>query len=132
MTPGAAGRDGFTIIEVILALFLLSFTVLGFQAATSEIIHYSAQSDRQALAVQLVEDRLDLIRLDPEYAALETRYAETGTAVGAYPGFQRTTRVVRTRARQSTGLLDYVTVTISVEGAALRTPVRRTIVLAAP
>ncbi|MFW6331202.1 MAG: prepilin-type N-terminal cleavage/methylation domain-containing protein, partial [Gemmatimonadota bacterium] len=56
-------RDGFTIVEVLLALLLLSFTVMGFQAATGEIIHYAAQSDRQAVAVQMVENHLDLIRL---------------------------------------------------------------------
>lgn len=125
-------RHGFTVVEVLLALLLLSFTVLGFQAATSEIIHYAAQSDRQALAVQAVEDRLDLVRLDPEYDELESRYSETATALAGYPGLERTTRAVRTQARQPTGVLDYVTVTITVEGAGLRTPVSRTIVVAAP
>jgi Tfp pilus assembly protein PilV len=132
MRSFAPDRSGFTIVEILLALLLLSFTVLGFQAATGEIIHQAAESDRQAMAVQVVEDRLDLVRLDPDYGALATRYGEAGTTLDRFPGLERTTRVVRTRVRQSTGLLDYVTVTISVDGTGLRAPVSRTIVLAAP
>lgn len=130
--PGT-DRGGFTIIEVLLALLLLSFTVLGFQAATGEIIHYAAQSDREAVAVQLVEDRLDLIRIDPQYEALEARYAESETILGAdYPGLTRTTHVVHTYAEQATGVLDYLTITVTVDGGSLRAPVGRTIVIGAP
>lgn len=126
------GRDGFTIVEVLLALLLLSFMVMGFQAATGEIIHYAAQSDRHAVAVQLVEDRLDLIQLDPGYEALEERYAEEDTALPDYPTLTRTTLVDRTTAAQATGILDYTTVTATIRSGSLREPVSRTIVVAAP
>lgn len=127
-----SGRAGFTIVEILLALLLLSFTVMGFQAATGEIIHYAAQSDRQAVAMQLVEDRLDLIRLDPHYGVLESRYETSATDLPDYPGLTRTTEIVRTREEQATGVLDYLTITVTVAGPSLRAPVARTIVVAAP
>lgn len=130
--PVSTRRDGFTIVEVLLALLLLSFMVMGFQAATGEIIHYAAQSDRMAVAVQLVEDRLDLIRLDPDYAALVGRYSETETALASYEGLTRTTVGRRTQAVQTTGELDYTKFTVTVDGRGLRDPVSRTIVVGAP
>ncbi len=127
-----SNRDGFTIAEVLLALLLLSFMVMGFQAATGEIIHYAAQSDRKAVAVQLVQSRVDMIRLDTRYTALGATYAETNTTFADYPGLTRTTVLVRTLVTQMTGVLDYTTITVTVNGAGLRDPVSRTLVVAAP
>lgn len=129
---GGATRDGFTIVEVLLALLLLSFMVMGFQAATGGIIHYALQSDRQAVAVQLVESRLDLIRLDSDYTTITSRYQETDTPIPDYPGLYRTTVVERTESTQETGVLDYVTLTVTVSGGQLREPASRTLVIAAP
>ncbi len=128
----ASRRDGFTIVEVLLALLLLSFMVMGFQAATGEIIHYAAQSDREAVAVQLVEDRLDLIRLDTDYNNIESRWEAVESDLTNYPGLTRTTEIARTYQEQATGILDYLKVTVTVEGASLRGPVARTIAIGAP
>ncbi len=125
-------RNGFTLVEVLLALVLLGFTVMGFQAATGEIIHYAVQSDREAVALQLVEDRLDLIRLDPTYPGLDTRYEHAGVALPDYPGLTRKTQIVRIYHEETTGVLDFTTITVTVSGASLREPVTRTIVVAAP
>lgn len=125
-------RDGFTIVEILLSLLLLSFVVLGFQAATGEIIHYAAQSDRALVAVQLAEDRLELIRLDPDYEALEARYE---TVEGDLPGFSGLTRgtvITRTQTTEPTGILDYYRITVTVSGSGLRDPAARTLVVAAP
>ena len=130
--PAPRARDGFTIVEILLALLLLSFTVMGFQAATGEIIHYAAQSDREAVAVQLVEDRLDLIRMDPDYTDLESRYETTEADVEGYTGLTRTTTIVRTYQEQANGVLDYQKITVTVTGASLRDPVARTVVIGAP
>lgn len=129
---GNFGPAGFTIVEVLMALLLLSFMVMGFQAATGEIIHYAAQSDREAVAVQLVEDRLDLIRMDPEYTHIEDRYETGENELTDYPGLNRTTNIVRTYQEQATGVLDYLKITVTVSGAGLRGPVARTIVIGAP
>jgi type II secretory pathway pseudopilin PulG len=128
----SSNRDGFTIAEVLLALLLLSFMVMGFQAATGEIIHYAAQSDRKAVAVQLVQSRINLIRLDPRYTTLPSTYKESGTTFPDHPGLTRTTVPRRTLVTGSTGVLDYTTITVTVDGAGLRDPVSRTIVVGAP
>ncbi|HUE76755.1 MAG TPA: hypothetical protein VMM83_02345 [Longimicrobiales bacterium] len=127
-----ARRDGFTVVEILLALLLLSFVVLGFQAATGEIIHHSAQSDRELVAVQLVEDRLELIRLDPHYEQLESRYEGIEQDLAGFPGLTRTTAVVRTESTLATGVLDYFRITVAVEGGGLPDAIARTTVVAAP
>lgn len=127
-----ARREGFTIVEILLALLLLSFVVLGFQAATGEIINHSAQSDRELVAVQLAEDQLELIRLDPEYEALESRYEGVEEDLAGFPGLTRRTVMARTEATLATGVLDYLRITVTLEGGGLPDPVARTIVVAAP
>lgn len=129
---GASAPRGFTLVEVLLALVLLSFMVMGFQAATGEIIRQSAESDHASVAARLVENRLDRIRLDPEYERLEGRYAGREDSVPSYPGLSRTTTIRRTRAESGRGVLDYVTVTVTVAGPGLGDPVSRTVVIAAP
>jgi type II secretory pathway pseudopilin PulG len=125
-------RPGFTIVEVLLAVVLLSFMVMGFQAATGTIMHYGAQSDREGVAVQVARDRLDVIRLDPRYERLKRDYEESDTPVQSHPGLKRTTLIEHTRQTTVTGVLDYHTITVRVTGAGLRQPVSRTIVVAAP
>lgn len=127
-----ARRDGFTVVEILLALLLLSFVVLGFQAATGEIIHHSAQSDRELVAVQLVEDQLELIRLDPHYEQLESRYEGTEEDLAGFPGLTRTTAVARTETTLATGVLDFFRITVTVEGGGLPDAIARTTVVAAP
>lgn len=129
---GASAPRGFTLVEVLLALVLLSFMVMGFQAATGEIINYAAQSDRQAVALQMVEDRLSLIRLDPDYEDLVERYEVEEEALPGYPELSRRTDMVRIQREESRGILDFTTITVAVAGRSLRDPVSRTIVIAAP
>jgi prepilin-type N-terminal cleavage/methylation domain-containing protein len=130
--PGSGGRRGFTLVEVLMAVVLLSFMVMGFQAATGKIIHYAAQSDREAVATQLVEDRLDLIRLDPTYEGLEIRHESDDEALVGFPELTRRTEIVRTHRKEDAGVLDYTTITVTVSGPSLRAPVSRTIVIGAP
>lgn len=125
-------RGGFTVVEIIISLVLLSFMIMLFQAATGRIIHEGSQSDRQSVAVQLVQSQLALIQLETDYESLTTKYAETATAFPDFPGLTRTTVLNRTEVTQSTGILDYTTVTVEVDGAGLRRPVRRTLVVGAP
>lgn len=125
-------RSGFTIVEILLALLLMTFMVMGFQAATGEIIHYSAQSDRNSVASQLVEDRLELVRVDPLYEGLASRYAGTESSLPGHSGLVRTTTVTRTADTLATGIRDYTKITVSVSGTGLSRDVARTVVVAAP
>ncbi|MEJ2678506.1 MAG: hypothetical protein P8174_05440 [Gemmatimonadota bacterium] len=123
-------REGFTIVEILLAVLLLSFVVMGFQAVTGQIIHLSAQNTRESVATQLVEDRLEMIRIYPGYDHLAQEFAGTE----AMPrGLTRTT-VVRAMADtlMMAGIAHYTRITVTVSGTGLRAPISRTISLAAP
>jgi Tfp pilus assembly protein PilV len=125
-------RDGFTIVEILLAVLLLSFVVMGFQAVTGEIIHVSARSNRESVASQLVEDRLEMIRIYPGYDHLAQEFADTQT-LADFPGLTRTT-VVRVMADTllMAGIAHYTRITVTVSGTGLSKPISRTISLAAP
>ena len=126
------GRAGFTIVEILLALLLLSFVVLGFQAATGQIIHYAAQSDRSLVASQLARDRLELIRMDTDYDGLEARYEATETQMAGFPGLKRQTVITHVMDTLATGILDYQRITVTITGGGLRAPISRSLVVAAP
>lgn len=125
-------REGFTIVEILLAVVLLSFVVMGFQAVTGEIIHLSAQNTRESVATQLVEDRLEMIRIYPGYDHLAQEFAGTEVMAQA-PGLTRTT-VVQALADtlMMAGIAHYTRITVTVSGTGLRAPISRTIALAAP
>ncbi len=127
-----ADRDGFTIIEIMLAVLLLSFVVMGFQAVTGEIIHFSAQSNRESEALQLVEDRLELVRMHPGYADLDTVYAGVESDIGGHAGFTRTTVVSDAADTLISGIVTYKRITVTVDAAGLQSTISRTISVAAP
>lgn len=125
-------REGFTIVEILMAVVLLSFVVMGFQAVTGEIVHYSAQNNRESVATQLVEDRLAMIRMYPGYDHLAQQFGGTETLAG-FPGLVRTTVVhVMADTLMMSGIAHYTRITVSVSGTGLNTPISRTISLAAP
>jgi hypothetical protein len=78
------------------------------------------------------EDRIDRIRLDTRYGSLRSIYHGVETDFPQYPGLRRITTVSRTNQTLQTGVLDYYTITVRVEGNGLRAPVARTIVVGAP
>ena len=82
--------------------------------------------------LQLVEDRIDLIRTDPAYDSLNTKYAGTENTIPGWSTLQRRTLLTRTRDSTAAGITDFYTVTVTVSGKGLRSGVRRTIVVGAP
>lgn len=125
----APRRDaGFTLLEVLIAMVILSIMILGFQAAfAGRLLSTVNAEDRRTVALQLAAERVRAVQLDPVYAALETRYETTEATLASFPGYRRATRVDRT----TTGG-DYTTVTVTVTHARLARPVTRTLVVAAP
>lgn len=125
-------RDGFTLMEVIVALMILAVALLGSQALAATMVRTVTTSNAQMAAAQLVEDRIDLIRTDPAYDSLFTKYAGTESTLAGWPTFQRLTQLSRTRDSTAAGITDYIMVTVQVSGAGLRTPIRRTTVIGSP
>jgi prepilin-type N-terminal cleavage/methylation domain-containing protein len=122
-------RDGFTLMEVLIAMVILAIALMGIQAAMSDLlIRDVGVEQKRAIAQELAAERIRAVTMDEAYATLETRYETVENPVAGFTGYKRTTEVART---QSAGA-DYKTVSVKVERAGLATPVVRTTVVGAP
>jgi len=124
-------RNGFTLLEVIVALMLLSTTVMGMQLVTVTMLRNQTRAHARLTASQLAEDRLDRVRLEPDYTAL-AGYALTEDTVAGFRGFRRITEVRSRRDSTALGIIDYREITVRVTGQGLTTPVVRSLVIGAP
>ena len=124
-------REGFTLIEVVMSLMILSVAILGMQAMAGGMVKRVTLSNTQLAAIQLAEDRVDLIRLEPVYANLPS-YAITENPVTGYPGFIRITRVVQTLTTTTNGVTDFRRITVEVRPPGGLSPVMRSITIGAP
>ena len=121
---------GFTLIEVMMALTIIAGVLLAMGAATASFVHEVAVGNRNAMALQLVDDRIETVQADPYYAGLDTAYAGTETDFPTLPGYTRTTTILAVGgAGQS---VNYKKVTVTVAGPGLAQPVARTITVGAP
>jgi prepilin-type N-terminal cleavage/methylation domain-containing protein len=121
-------RRGFTLIEVVLAMSILLIVMMALVTMTGRTVRVATTSDREQAAVQLVTDRTDLVRTDPDYGGLDTLYGGTETNFPTLPGFARITTIVRTTSDDN----DYKTITVRVTGPGLGTGIARTVTVAAP
>lgn len=131
----ARDQGGFTLIEVLVSMALMGILVLSLQAAvTGRFVAEVHEQDVQAAANQVAHDRLEQVRMHPDYASLEDSFAAQAEPVPGRPGFAVTTEVVRTQRQVQARQLDFttVTVTVTVSARTLEEPVQRTIVVGAP
>jgi prepilin-type N-terminal cleavage/methylation domain-containing protein len=123
-------RRGFTLLEVLIALVILGFVILGAQATlTGRMVADVGVQETRNRATQLALDRLHLIQADPAFGTLATRYTATETNLPGATGYQRVTRFTTTAL---TGGEEYRTVTVTVTAPRLSRPVSRTVVIASP
>ena len=125
------GDEGFTLLEVLIAMVILSIAVMGAQAAlTDRLVRDVNREDRRTIAIQLVADRIQAIQMDPSYEQLAARYQMTESAIPNFTGYTRKTTVVQTYNAKDR--VDYKTATVIVSHAQLSPAVTRTIIIAAP
>lgn len=123
-------RHGFTLIEVMIALVLLSVVLLGLASATTQFLRVVTTSDRTSAAIQLASDRIAWAQLYPDYATLDSALTAVETGFPSLPGITRTTTVAHVGGPgQST---DFKRVTVTVAGRGLLAPLERTVTVAAP
>lgn len=121
-------REGFTLIETIFALVILSVGILGMTSMTGRLLTTAASAEERALALQAIEDRISLIAIDPRYAELDSLYEQSEAAVAGLPGYTRTTVITRTTTTVSGGgIIDLTSITVTVEGRFLDSPLSRTL-----
>jgi type IV pilus modification protein PilV len=125
-------REGFSLIEVMVSLVILTTMMLGATALAGRMLRTSATANVQVTAAQLAEDRIDFVRLDPAYDSLSVRYTANENPVTGYPGYGRTTAFTRTTTVTTNGTTDYFTMTVRVTHQQLATPVARTVVITNP
>lgn len=126
-------QEGFTLIEITIAIMILTVAVLGIAASTGRMVQPAAEAELEFQALQAAEDRLTLVSLDPRYPMLDSLYSATETALPGLDGLKRTTEVSRARQTMEDGRVwDRTRVVVTLQGGALRAPVARTLVLGAP
>ncbi len=123
-------QRGFTLIELIVAVGLLVLVVLGMATTTVRLVRLVAESDWRATAIELAEDRVQLIAMDPDYEQLEAKYAGTESGFPTLDGVTRETVIVHVGGLRQTEDFKRITVTVRVPG--LEDPVMRSLTLAAP
>ncbi len=131
--PPRRAQRGFTMVEVTIALVILSVAVLGMAASAGVLGRYSADAEVRALAMQAVQDRISLVKVDPRYGELETLYAGSESNLPGLDGFTRTTTVTRVKqAVSGGGTLDYKVVDVVISGSKLAQPLSRRFTVGAP
>lgn len=119
-------RHGFTLIEVLVALGIMSGALIGMAAFVGKAQHTVGSNSIASTASDLAAMRIEAVKGSNNYGALE-QMAVTETSIIDGPGFTRTTLVTRT----NTALGDYKTVTVLVTHPAMTTATRKTIVVGA-
>lgn len=121
-----------TLVEVILAIVILSGTMLGLGNFARKFQSSNSGSTSKAIASDLAARRIaDVLAYRP-YSSIVSTYHGTSESytTGVFAGLTRTTYAVRCTSCP-TATTDYITVTVSVAGNDLAVAVTKTIVIAA-
>ena len=128
MRRARANRDGFTLVEVMIAIFILGSIVLTMAASASRYLSVATKQRQRVQASAAAEAQIALVRVSPVYDSLTVRFDSTNSNTPA-SGYTRVTSVVRSGAGTTS---DLTKVTVTITGPLLATPVKRSITIAAP
>lgn len=119
---------GFTLVEVLIALAMLSVVLLAAAASTTKYLGVITRNRIRIQAAAVADAQIAKVRVSPAYDSLTVRFDSSRTNI-PFPGYTRSTRVVRTGAGTST---DVTKIRVTVSGPQLASPVVRYATLAAP
>ena len=134
ISPAAVrrARRGMTLIEVMIAIVILSGAMLGLAKFGGQFEHTTATAGDMSLASDLAVARIEQIKTFRVYATIVSTYnniTETYTSDPVYKGFTRLTNATRC-AGCPTASNDYITVTVTVSGRSLVAPISKTTIIA--
>jgi prepilin-type N-terminal cleavage/methylation domain-containing protein len=132
LTHQSAGERGVTLIEVIIAMVILTVVLLGMGSFAVRFTRTVQAADARTVAVMLASQRISEVRSQPNYGGLETAYNGTESTIAGFPGYTRSTQIVRTGGPKPTYNQDYKTVTVAVTAPGITTAIAKTVIVAAP
>jgi Tfp pilus assembly protein PilV len=130
--PSVGSRAGFSLVEVVVALGMLTVVLLGLALFVSNMAHTTSDSRLLGTASELAANRLETIKSSTNYASIDT-FAVTETAIPGsptYAGFTRRTYVEHIGGAV-TDSVDYRIVTVVVSDPAMSDTVKKTTAIAA-
>ena len=124
--PSSTG--GFTLVEVLIALAMLSVVLLAAAASTTKYLGVITRNRIRIQAAALADAQIAKVRVSPAYDSLTVRFDSTRSGV-PFPGYTRSTRVLRSGAGTTN---DLTKIRVTVSGPELSTPIIRYATIAAP
>ena len=123
--PGHSRRFGNTLIEVMVALTIITTALLGFGAFIGRFMHSTSQAEVSSIAMDLAVSRVELIKAWPTYSTLEATFNGTNSSLANCSGCVMTTLITR----DSTAIADYKIVSVKITVPALNSAYTETPVL---
>ncbi len=109
-------RRGFTLVETMVALVILTIVVVGLARFMGTFLHAESTSGTRLVATSVAAERLEMVRADPRYSTLGALYgvgvAADTTGFPGYPMMRRRTTIVRDQT--GAPARDFTTVTVRV------------------
>ena len=127
--PARRNRQGFTLVEVVVATLILTSALLAMAGFTVRYQQSDSTARRFGRAQELASARLETVRNAVPYAAMDTM-ARTESNIPGYPGYTRVTWVVRSGGGPA-DTVDFRTVTVRVSTVGNRQSVAKTSTVAA-
>ncbi|MFL5459089.1 MAG: type II secretion system protein J [Gemmatimonadales bacterium] len=128
MKTRAGSSAGFTLVEVLISLAMLSVVLLAAAASTTKYLGVITRNRMRIQAAAVADAQIAKVRVSPAYDSLTVRFDSTRSGV-PFAGYTRSTRVIRTGAGSTT---DVTKIRVTVSGPELSSPVVRYATIAAP
>ena len=122
-------RSGMSLVEVIVAMMLLVGVVLVLGGFSAQFARATAQTHLVVLANELAASRLDAVRQQPTYTALDS-LVRTDTVKADFSQYAVRTQLLRVGGGV-TDSVDYKLVTVTVTHPAMKSTVKKTTAVAA-
>ena len=129
-------RKGFTLIEVLIAVVLLSLAVVSLGQFMGKYQKATATATLLSTMTSIAKERIELVRGDPRYTTMATRYGSGAssdtTGFPAYSMIRRQTYVSRDQTGAPARDRTTVTVRVYTTTAIIKDTVSLTAVIAKP
>ena len=128
-------RKGFTLIETLIAVVLLSLAVISLGQFMAKFQNATSKATFLSLMTSAAKERIELIRGEPRYTTLVGRYhapSDTTTVAPGFPMIRRATYVTRDQTGSPARDLTTVTVRVFTNTPIMKDTVSLTAVIARP